>query len=159
MRPAPDPRAKQKVGSGIGPPDSRESDEAPRRSGRAQLRHPVPLIVGSFTLAGTQRQFYPSPILSPAGCVTRSMRALCLARVSGSSSTTRHPPWLLTGSLGMVSLLSIATTQMLRLPLSIASPFFFGLASPSISLFFAVFVPRTHETLGLLYRSDPPGVC
>jgi hypothetical protein len=36
------------VGSGIGPPDSEESDEAPHRTGRAQLRHPVPRVMDSL---------------------------------------------------------------------------------------------------------------
>ena len=36
------------VESGIGPPDSEESDEAPHRTGRAQLRHPVPRVMDSL---------------------------------------------------------------------------------------------------------------
>ena len=35
----------------------------------------------------------------------------------------RHPPWLLTGSLGLVTLLSIATSKMLRLPLPVSRAF------------------------------------
>jgi len=35
----------------------------------------------------------------------------------------RHPPWLLTGSLGVVTLLSIATMEMLRLPLPVSCTF------------------------------------
>jgi hypothetical protein len=48
------------VGSGIGPPDSEESDEAPRRTGRAQLRHPVPLMMVSPPRLFTRLCCHPS---------------------------------------------------------------------------------------------------
>ena len=53
----------------------------------------------------------------------------------------RHPPWLLTGSLGMVTLLSIATMEMLRLPLPFSRAFALRSASD------------TPELLSLSWRS------
>lgn len=47
----------------------------------------------------------------------------------------RHPPWLLTGSLGLVSLLSNATMEMLRLPLPISRAFALGSASDTPECF------------------------
>jgi hypothetical protein len=46
----------------------------------------------------------------------------------------RHPPWLLTGSLGMVTLLSIATMEMLRLPLPVSRAFALRSASDTPEL-------------------------
>jgi len=70
----------------------------------------------------------------------------------------RHPPLLLTGFLGMVSLLSIATMKILRLPLSVSRAFAFRSASDTTLAF--VFLNDRPPKAGLrsrilLSRCDP----
>ena len=55
--------------------------------------------------------------------MTRFPWTQCSNRVPSDGSTTRPPPSLLTGSLGMVSPLSLATMERLRLPLSFSCSF------------------------------------
>lgn len=79
-------------------------------------------------------------------------------RVSNDDSATRHPPSLLTGSLGVVSLLSIATMEMLRLPLPFSCAFAFNSAlDTSVRfLFLANRRPKTRlRSWILLSRGDP----
>jgi len=64
----------------------------------------------------------------------------------------RYPPLLLTGFLGMVSLLSIATMKILRLPLSISRAFAFRSASDTTLAF--CFLATAHRK-----RVDGLGSC
>ena len=64
----------------------------------------------------------------------------------------RYPPLLLTGFLGMVSLLSIATMKILRLPLSVSRAFAFRSASDTTLA--SSFLATTGEK-----HANDPGSC
>ena len=72
----------------------------------------------------------PPLLLSAAVLWTRLDDSVFITVFPSDGSAFRRPPWLLTGSLGMVRLLSNATMRPLRLPLPVSPGSWLSLSDP-----------------------------